>query len=287
MNWFALSVSATVLMTVFEVISKKLVSNHARTDPVAYITTSFLFVALFSLGAVGMEGVEVRGAPVPLIGLVGLMTLAYAGGPILFYRAMSRVALADLIVLTRLRTILIFLAGILLFGESASWIKLAGTLCVLAGSVILVAGEHLDLTRNRYLAYAIASNLFYTVGALADKMLSAEYLSVSFYQFLNFFLPAMMMMVLVPQTASRVVGIIRDRVVLGAVLVNSIFFFLGFNMLFRAYASGGEISRVNVIYSSQTVLIVVLSVILLRERDRWQVKLASGLLVTAGVFLLK
>lgn len=286
MLWFPLALLATLGMAAYVILSKQMLTT-AKTAAVGYAALIQTLVGLFSLALLPFFGVQatLNRESIFLTLLVGLLYTFTSGA---YYLAMKHLEASRLTILVSLDAVIIQLAAFFLLGEPLTLGKILAVLLIfLAIILITLSPETFRLALNRYDLLALANATVYSLNTLIDKYLLTHYYSPLTYQVPNYLLPGLFLFLLFPrgrQTARLFFQPRKRRVTL---LLAATTLFFTFLAVFSAYQQGGEASRILPILGTQTLLVVILGAIFLKERGNLARKLLASLLAIAGIFLMK
>lgn len=198
-----------------------------------------------------------------------------------FFAALRGTQLSEIDVLLRSSALWTFLGGVVLLAEPAhsqAWLGLA--LIVLATGLVSQRGS---FRFSRPQGLALAAALFFGMGNLADRLLSPQF-SAAAYTFLNQLLIGLALLALgrVP-LQQWFVSPLRSWAAWGV----GISFALTQGLLVLAYQAGGGAGQVILVAQLRLVLLVLVGLLWLGERDRVYAKLGAVGLVLAGLFVLQ
>jgi drug/metabolite transporter (DMT)-like permease len=184
--------------------------------------------------------------------------------------------------ITKFRLIWVFLFGIVILHEHGTAAKTIGTiLTVIAGLLILQKFKKPQSIQG--IVYALAAAILYAIVIVLYKYLFASFNAVSLTFFI-FLIPAIVNIVIMPQSISRIRRLYQDRknAVLYACIAG------GFaNLAMNQALALGEASRVLVIIEAFLVLTFVGEHIFLKERTHSLIKIIAVSLATVGAILIR
>jgi len=172
--------------------------------------------------------------------------------------------------------------GIILFQESITLAKILGIILVVL-AVIIVSfkrGEKL----SKYNLLALLSALVYGLLTTIDKSLSIS-INIHVYQILSVFSFMVFSLVLAPRKIVREIRQV-DFPIIKTIIISAIGFTIFNKLTYLAYSVGGEIGKVDAVNNTSLFLIIVLEVLILKDRSNLKKKIIGSLLAVMGVMIL-
>lgn len=174
------------------------------------------------------------------------------------------------------------LGGALFVHEPITINKIVGILFIIFGNALIVwTDKKIHFTKGAL--YIIIGTFLFTIGSIIDKQLISLF-SPAFYKGGLFILEALILFVLIPQSAQRIKKELKIQgkivLVVGPVLIFALYFMM------KAFLSGGEVSRILPVFSLSLVFTVIISILFLGERKNvWQ-KILAMIIVFIGTYFL-
>lgn len=290
MIWFLFSLTALLLMAIYAIVSKFILTRKEENDPIAYTIIIFLGVTLLASITYFLTGIKSsdfelllnRDSFLPLL----VAVVCYSVGPSIYYKVLKTLEASEVTILYSFVGVYSLFIGLGLGTDSITLQKVFGAICIIT-SVILISWKKQGVQFSKYTFWLFIGTLFYAAGAVADNLVVSKIgLSPLFYQILNFGLPALGVYVLNLPSLKKLVPLVTDKINLKAIALNSVIFFAYFLSIFYAYAYGGTASGVNLILSAEAILVVLFAILFLKERDRMAQKLSAALIVALGIYLI-
>lgn len=282
-------ISITFTLT-YSLISKKILTRREDHDPVAYAFLLFMCVSIYSLVLYivqggGIVGLASLSEPQTLL-VLAIDLVCYAVAPSLYYRSLKHLPLSEATILYTLTGMYTLIFGISLGYEPLYPVRILGAVVVLA-AVMLVTRKEGRWKLNQYAWMLVGSTVLYGAAAVTDHIIITKVqVPTLLFQSINFGVPAVIMMLLNPRSISKISGIVSDRGMRMLVPLNGAFFMISFFSIFEAYRTGGAASQVNIVLATETVLTVLLSALVLKERKFLNIKILASVVASAGVYLL-
>jgi drug/metabolite transporter (DMT)-like permease len=287
--WFSfISLASTVL---YGLVSKRVLNESHKLDPVSYASPLFLCVGIASIVVHFLLGGSLDEFLIfltpSLLGPTIIVVLLYSIAPSFYWRALKQLPLSETTILYSMTGVYILIIGITLGLEGFSPVRTLGAILVIF-SIVLVLLREGRWKISRYTWMMIFGTAVYAVAALTDNFIIVQNnASILPYQAINFSVPAFLILILNPKSITGAISVYKDRNYLKWIFVNAFFYFVSFFSIFKAYEAGGATSQVNIFLSTETIVLVILSAIFLKERENLKIKLLAAIIASLGVYLIK
>lgn len=277
--WFIFSALAGVLYT-----SESLLQRHFLRKQ----KDAWAFSFFYSLVGTIISFPFMLASPVlphsiwPWLGalLVGLLIV---GNNLLLFKAANHIEASMIGTLFKLKFVWIFILSILLLGDTFEWTKLGGVvLTILAGLVIIHRFKRPTL--NSGASFVLMATVFNALIIIASKYL-LDYFNVPSLTFFASFLPALLLnFILMPRASLRIkrMFVMDGKVVFGICAIGAIA-----NLVLNQALSLHDPTSVIIISEVFLVLILAGEHIVLKEKERLWIKLASIVLAISGAILMQ
>jgi uncharacterized membrane protein len=143
------------------------------------------------------------------------------------------------------------------------------------------------ITYSKYKLFLLVAPFFYVLAATLDNRLvgfsnAASYMSVSF-------LLGGTVLLMTNMLRFKTAGLttLRNKAIWKVIPINAVFIYLTYICIMRAYELGGEVSRMYPIQQTESILVPLLGIILLKERQRIPVKVIAAIIAFLGIILVK
>ena len=213
----------------------------------------------------------------PLLVLSGLLWFV---GCYFSFKADQRVEVSATSMVGQIQLVLVFLGGIFVLGESVSFFKIAGSLCVVLGIAFL--GESLRGVCRQGLIFKVVSASATACALLVDKRLTGI-VSPMVIPVFGYLIPTAIAVGVRPGRIGAAIRSTRDmrfsNVALGMVGA------LAYYSLIRAFVLQ-DASTVFPVYQGYLLLTILAAHFCLREQGRLGVKLAAAATVVLGAVCL-
>jgi drug/metabolite transporter (DMT)-like permease len=276
--WFPLALLAGLTSAANVYASKLLVAG--KLNPILVGGWVHLLGGLICLPGLPFVRLELPTSPLLWLGVLGMMTI-YVLGNLWYFSALAQSPLSEIDFFLRTSSLWTFLGGVLILSEPLGWGGLMGGGLILASVFSLSQQNQLGrFSRSQLLALSAA--LAFGAGNLVDKALSPHFDALS-YTLLNQILTGMGML----WVARAALPQIRTPRLWGweAWLV-ALTFALTQALLILAYQADGTAGQVILVAQARLLVLVMVGVLVLGERERLERKILATILMLAGIFLL-
>lgn len=293
MNLWIIYAFASVLFSVtYGLLSKRLLNTEEDHDPIAYASSLFSVVGVLSLIAYLWVGYTPRDfsafGNTQVLLFLFMNVILYSAAPSLYWRSLKHLPASEVAIMYDLTALYVFVFGISLGTEAFNSMRLFGGLLIVVASIVLgfQTQRKKGLRLNKYFVMLMLATILYALAALTDNIIiTRKYFSPLFFQILSFSIPSVLILLLNPRNAKHLPKLYAWRTYKWT-LLNGLFFFASFWAIYKAYAVGGATSQVNFVIASETVFMVILAAIFLKERDHLYLKFICAILAVIGMFFL-
>lgn len=283
MNWFWLTIVYLLFLATAQLINKKSL-NHLDIDEIVFGACVQVATAIVSLILALSTGWNFIFNPISIPIFIG-MGITYFFAVSLYYTGLKKTELSLTAILESTGAIYSLFLGSLLLGESAIASKFVGIFLVIV-AILIVSVKNEASNFNRYSWIILFSIFFYALGAIFDKKLNTfgnplSYLTLSFAT-----AGISMLLVYYKRTKKAFKETFRNKNFWIGISINGVLNSFGFWALFEAYNRGGEVSRMFPITLSMSVIIPLLGIVFLKERDNIAKKLIALAIMVSGLWIL-
>lgn len=286
--WFVYLMISTVAWSIADFLSKVLFEKHHGLTVWGYLVASRLIeiVLLFVFVLVWKQEVAAQMYTSWLFWwlLLGTFVVRF-GGNILYYTSMRRLEASVVTVLFTSSTIVTVTLGIIFYGESLGWMKWVGV--ALTIGAILLLHSHIEWKHKQHplfwfvlwsaVLYAIAANIEKTVWLAFDpfvfrlwySMLSVLWLLFVYKEDITHDLKY------IHHTSFRVIN-----------AISAVLFFIMNISYYFSFATGAEAGKVDAINNIGIFFIILLEILIFRDRERLWIKIVAWALSCVWVRLL-
>ncbi len=284
MYWYLYVVSAVSLFSVMDILRKKLLTEEGR---ISYIDFSFLvfvstalFLAIYSL-LFGFVMPPIKLFPVVfviniILGILGLL---------LANKALSLLSAGDFTILMTSRLIVTWLLSVLLLNIGVSFLQAIGILGI-CSAVFVIFGNRKSIKGNnrKGLLFGLGAAAVYGSTFLTDQIIYRQS-DPSSYLLFSISIMAVVMAVTRPVVVKSFRILSNNRSLVLTLLIGFCFA-SGLTLLFKGLKLSDNATLVTGLLPLQTIIVVVLSIIFLNEKNNINKKILGALLATIGAVIL-
>lgn len=281
MEWYwyvILNVCIFSLATLYQ----RIILKDSRDPVVVYIINGLM--AGFMLLAFGLY----HGFTVPDFSKISLnlilMSVLIGTGNILIFRGLKKVEASEYTVLFSSRAIWSVLAAIVFLHETFTPKQILGAMLIIA-SVVIVSWKKKTLRLSEGEMLTLAAAFFAGIAFINDTYLLNK-VDLFFYLPLVFLLPAMFALTLNYKKFFNISKVLSWKLTFKTSLL-SLMFALSATSTFAAYEKGHNAAQIAILNQTSTILIVLLGIIFLKERNHLYLKIIGGVVSLIGVFLVR
>lgn len=212
-----------------------------------------------------------------------LMTLLWASANIFIYNALKVTEASTFTILFSTRALFTVLASSLFLKEFVSLIQFVGILLILLGVVIVSYSKSgIKLGRKEWLSLGAAMCVGF---ANVNDRAILKMLDVQTYSVISYLFPAFFLLLLRPRAIKKFKSLLdftkaRNTLLLGILWVG---FSLTFNSALKIAPSASQVSAIGL---TSVIVVVVLSILILKEKDNVPRKIIGALVSFVGLFMV-
>lgn len=281
MNWLTLTIISAIAYAVAEIIGKYV--SDEKSEPVFIGIMAAFFTTLMSFQFATFEPMRVPSNVWALAGLVGSAALV-AVGIITYYEGLKHSDVSEFGLLSRSRTLMVVIAGIVLFQERFNFVQVMGAIFIVY-SVFILSWEGGKFRFGKGAKFALATSFLFALGALFDKAVISYY-SAIMYTFLIYLLAVTFML---PLAFSRFLegAKLPSMRTVGLQFVAGCLYGASAYCIYAAYLANGPISLVTLVSQLEIPITIIWGIFMMKENKRVIPKLLSMALLIVGIILLK
>lgn len=280
MNWFWTAVTATSLFTVYDLLARTV--GVKSKNPLAFSMAYNLLASALCLIIFVLSGEKVEQVPLSTMGLTILMTILYAIFERTEYYAHKHVEASVLTIILKLATAITFISSIIFLKERLVWQKVLALALIIGANILISYKNKANLTKTG-LIYGVIVALSLGFAWTIDKKASIFY-PLSFYAFIGYFVPVIYNLIIF---RPKVKAIIREiKLNIWQLPCLAIPVVIGYLLMIKAF-SMADASKVILITSSSSIWVLLLGIILLKEKTNIVKKILAGAMVFIGVLILE
>ncbi len=281
--WFVLAMSAVFVLAISEIFQKVSLTNKINISAeannfiiwVVQGTLALLFVLITGVNTNINFNLEL------VVQMIIIGTIYFAGGT-LFYTSYKGNSPSISLILQSFSVIITTSLGILFFAESRSDIKFIGIGIIILA--ILIANYNPKEKFSKYNLLALGGACLYGIAYTIDKQFSIT-MNPHIYQILFCYAIAIMTLVF---RGNKVVKDLKkvDFGLFKIIFGSAILFFIFNKLNFVAYSIGGEVGKIDAINNSVIFFVIILEILILKDKSSLARKISGSILCFAGILLL-
>lgn len=282
MNW-ELLLAISLISYAIAVLLQRLLLKDSQSDPIAYSIVIPLCAGVILSVPLLWKDLALEKIPELWPNLI-LMVVLYGASNVFTYNALKRTEASTFTILNASRALWSIGAAVLFLREDFSLRQVVGT-CLVIVSVILISwkGQKIKLTKGEI--FALLAAFAFGVEFINDAYI-LQRLDVYFYLPIAFVLPSLAVWMVYPKATRQIIKLLKAQTLSKAIVI-SVLYALSAITLFLAYQVGRNAAQIAPINETSTILIVLLAMIFLSERDRLFQRLLAAGLSFSGVILIK
>lgn len=283
MTWqilLAISIAATVFYTLLQ----KVLIHEKASDAVAFTIASqivpgiLIFLYLILTNGFHMPNLLL------FIPNILIMIFFYGFSAVFMFRSLALIDASEFTILFATRALWTLLIAVIFLSEHFSLIQMSGTLLLLV-SVVLVSYKKEKIKLGKGELLALFSAALFGVALGNDGFLVKNF-DVQSYLVFAFLLPGIMLMAVYPKEIKKLKMFLKPSLGFKMFLL-CICFVVSAITFFSAFKIGDNVGQISILNQISTVLIVLASILYLKERKNVFLKIFGSILAFIGVILLR
>lgn len=214
--------------------------------------------------------------------LLIVATLFYAVNDRLMVVARKNLEVAVITLINRLLTVLLFISGIVIFGESINKEKIiGGGLIILANIVVLYKKGKFSI--NKYIVFAIIAVTAFSIAFIIDVRISDQF-NLPFYLIIIYLVPSLIIITVEKLKLKNIISIARSKsgkIYIPIGVASAIWMLSAIRAL-----QLGEVTVVAPLQSVAVFFNVVVAYFFLKEKKNILKKIIASVLVIIGVWFM-
>ncbi len=282
MNWqFFLLIS--ILAEAFGRVFQRFVLKNNTSNPIAYaVWFQFLTGILLSIYAL-IHGFKIPDNLLTLLPNLVLVSALYGLMSIFIFKALQQTEASIFTILFNSRVIITVLGAVILLNNPFTLRQILGTILILA-SVVVVSLKKEKLQFRKGEIYSLLAGFFLACGVINDSIILKEFDVVTFSA-IAFFIPGIFIWLINPKSTGKILALPKDKFFPNIGLMGLIYgtAYTTYNF---AYFSSQNAAKIAAIFPITSVLTVLISMVLLKERQKMLIKLLAAIISFIGVLLV-
>lgn len=278
-----LAVLSAIAFAFVMFIGKQTVNRKA--DPILISTFYQLAAAIFYIPIIFSEQTKIPIGVEPWL-LFTLNMVLYTIFTLANFQMNKHMDISLTSILGQSKTLLMFVGALILFQEPVTTNKVLGVLLIIIGNVVLFLNKKFDTRgiNRKGMFYLTLTVIALTITAFVDARLVQEF-SINFYGMISYLIPGLLTIPFLLRNLKGNEIKVGLKKFLNPILLMGVVAPLGYSALLEAYKLAPK-SVVYPIGNISTLVLVLLGVIFLKEREKLQRKIIAAVIVVAGAILL-
>jgi bacterial/archaeal transporter family protein len=282
-TWQVFLLMSILLGSLSSIFQKKMVATDG-VDPVAFSAAFQLIIAVFFGLTLLFKGFRLDLNSLPAVSFL-LMIILYSAASIFRFSALKTTEASEFAVLAQVAPVVTVILAVVFLKESFLIKQVIGLALVILSVILVSLKDRIKIKFSKGEIVAILAGIAYGA-AFANDAYLLQKIDVWTLTFLSFLIPGLVAMGLANKKMGTIKKIRGKRNVLGFLLASALYGLAAF-FVYTAYQSGHNAAQISSIYQISTILVVILAVIFLGERDNLVRKFAAAVLSVIGVILLR
>lgn len=282
MNWGIL-LTISIISYSISVLLQRILLRNDKSDPITY-SIAFQLLTGILIGIYAVTRGFTTPNLIPLFPNLILRFILYSGSNIFIFSALKIIDASEFTIVFASRALWAIIGAIIFLKESFSSQQALGTLLIIL-SVIIVSWKKQKFTFNKGFVFSVLAAAFIGLAFTNDAFIVQNF-DVPSYLTIAFIIPALAVWIIYPKSAMKIRPLFEKQTLLKLGLL-SFFSAISTITFFLAYQVGKNASQIATLNQIATIVIVVLSVIFLRERSDLLRKLLGAVISFVGVILIK
>lgn len=282
MNWqFFLTIS--ILGESFGRVFQRFLLKDDKSNPVAYLVWFQFISGCFLLTFTLFQGFKLPKDPVSILPNLLLLPILYGTAGSLIFRALQLIEASVFTILFNAKAIIVVLGAVIFLKNPFTTVQLLGTILIL-GSVIAISFQKQTIKLKKGELFTLIAGICIALGTLNDSIILKQFDPLSFTTY-GFFAPMLFVIATNLKSRKQISSFPKSKT-FPKVFILSAFFSTAFLTYNLAFFSGQNAAQIAAIFPFSSVLTVLISIILLKERQNLPIKIMAALVSFIGVVLV-
>lgn len=284
MNWILLSIVSAFFVSLIQILQRSLLKNK-DSDPVAYSFVFQMIVALLFL----VYTVVTKTFELPDTTSVGwnvlLMSLLYGVGTILLFYAYKLSEASEVSIIFSTSAVWSTLSAVFFLGDQVNIFQIFGMTLIVLGMVLVnIKKTKWRIGRGHF--FGLLGAIMFGAAFVNDAYILRLYSSVPSYLVVSFAIPSFVSLLVRPGALKAIPSFFELKTFLKITVCSLLYTFAALSV-FSAIKIGGQPSLVNMLRQVGLIFTVLLSYVVLGEKDNMRNKwIAVSLALLGGLLLI-
>ncbi len=282
MSWQLLTTISILTLSVANLF-QRLSMQKKSSDPLEAAILFQLLLALFT-GAYALTQGFVFPPPPQTYPFLLLSTLLYAIGSVCLFSAIKTIEASELTIVSGFGSFATLSAAFFFLGERLRPIQIFGLICVFGAVYLVQRGKKTNISFDKGLFFALLGSFLYGIAIISDIYTLRSYDAVSYTSLMSFLPSSILIGYLFFKRRKISFSFLRhtDK----DLLIYSTLYSIQAVTYYLSLERGAQISQMNILFKSVTILTILLSTVFLHERENVRQKFFAMCLTVIGVFLV-
>ncbi len=281
MSWQLLTLISVLSLSV-SVILQRILIHRDKTDPFAYAVVFQGIVGLLLMAVALVAGFKLPGIETLIIPVI-ISLLFFGAGHVVYAKTLQVVEASAFSVLFATQAVWIMLLGIVLLGESLTWLQVIGSALIFAGVGFLVK-DFKKVIKDRGTLLGLVTGLMFGVAITAWSYVGRHTDTLS-WAAISFVGTALVAFMVYPKSVQKMRPLLQPKILKNLVLL-AVFYGIGSLTMLYAYKEG-SFAIVSPLRQTSIIVTVLMALLFLpQERNRIRRKILAAALCAGGVMLI-
>jgi drug/metabolite transporter (DMT)-like permease len=255
-----------------------------KNNPIIYLIWVQLIASLYVFSfTIFFTGFKIPANLPSLLPHLSLIPLFYSAGPLLIYKSLQQTEASIFTILFNSRAVIVVIGSIILLKNHFSLIQILGTILILT-SIIIVSLKKERIQFKKGELFSLLAGFLIALGTINDSIILKSFDPLSYVAF-GFLLPGLFIWAINYKLTPKILSFTKTELFPKLALL-SLFFATTYSTYCLAFSSSQDGAKIGAIFPVSSILTVLISIILLKERDRLPIKIAAALISFLGVYLV-
>lgn len=282
MTWEIFLIISILSFTIVGLL-QKIILRDKNADPIIYAIIFQLLAGIFAGVYAALRGFSLNFSELPLFNLF-LAVVLYALFNIFLFAALKKEELSQVSIIISTSTLWTLFVARIFLNDYFPPIQLVGAILIII-AVVFVSVKKFQLRLSEGSLYALGAAVVFGVALANDAFIFRNNIDIPSYSAFVLFIPGVILSVIYFRKLKNVKPL-NDFNKRFKMLIATFFQAVGVVTIYLAIDIGDNISQIASLQKMQNVLMVLVAIVLLKERERILVKISAAVLAAFGAFLV-
>lgn len=282
MLWLGLVIISILALSILTILQRVLMKDD-KSDPVAFSIVFQLLTGVIVGVYALFHGISFPTHFLSFLPNISIMIILYALANIMLFKSLQKIEASEFTILFVSSTFWTILGAVLFLHETFTLHQVIGAVFIALSIVIIFARKHRFVIQKEHIFSLIAA-LAFGLAFVNDAYL-LNYFEVNSYTAFAFIMPPLGIWLLNTRKTKEIMQYVKGKNKKN-ILITALLQAIATVSIYTAYSIGHNAAVTGSLYKLSTVMIVILGVIFLKERDHLGKKILGVLLACIGAILL-